>query len=486
MKTCGIVAEYNPFHNGHAYQIRRIREDLKADYIVVVMSGDFVQRGEPAIMEKHDRAEMALLSGADLVIELPYSLAVSTAESFARGSVFLLSSLGVVDYICFGAEDRPDLLFPAANVLSQEPPLYKKLLAQKLSENLSYAAARAEACSSYLQRSEQTSSDIAGQMTTDNKRLQQASYSIAGQMQTDDKRLRQTAQPHCGSLSPFAHGRDQQSSPDHSLSSSPAFAFIKSDDKPGIQDILKKPNNILAVEYLKALSFLKSSMHPYVILREGQDYLESDLPPEGYASANAIRKALRQKDTSDPAFEKSLPHASVKMIKNSLQENAVVFPEDLDGLVTYLLQTGSPGEFHTLSGTNTDSELISRIFRLRNEYRTFEQFAGLVSSRTLPRSHVRRMLLHMLMDPGEAKLSDLSARILGFRQGSEELLTAIGQKSSIPLISKLPDAIRLEEKGRADILLASARSSNVYATLVQQKSGTPFIQEYQKPIRRIP
>lgn len=468
MRTCGIVAEYNPFHNGHAYQIRRIREDLKADYIVVVMSGDFVQRGEPAIIEKHDRAEMALLSGADLVIELPYSWAVSTAESFARGSVYLLSSLGVVDYICFGAEDSPDLLFPAANVLSQEPPFYKKLLAQKLSENLPYAAARAEACSSYLQQTEQTSSGI------------------AGQMQTNDKRLRQTAQTHFDSLSPFAHGRDQQSSADLSLSSSPAFASDVSANKPDIQEILKKPNNILAVEYLKALSFLKSPLHPYVIQREGQGYLENDLPLEGYASAKAIRKALGKKDSSFSSLEKYLPGSAAVILNNARQKNALIFPEDLDGLIAFLLQSKAPKDFSSLSGTNTDRELISRIFRLRNEYRTFEQFAGLIASRSLPRSHVRRLLLHMLMDPGEAELSDLSARILGFRQGSEELLSAIDKKSSIPLVSKLPDAVRLNDKGRASVLRTSVRSSNVYGTLIQQKTGSPFLHEYQKPVRRIP
>ena len=92
----------------------------------------------------------------------------------------------------------------------------------------------------------------------------------------------------------------------------------------------------------------------------------------------------------------------------------------------------------------------------------------------------------MLMDPGEAELTDLSARILGFRRGSEELLSAIDKNSRIPLVSKLPDAVRLDTKGRAGVLLSSVRSSNVYGTLVQQKTGSPFLHEYQKPVRRIP
>ena len=86
MKVCGIIAEYNPFHKGHAYQLKKIREDLRADYIVIAMSGDFVQRGEPALLEKHLRAEMALRCGADLVLELPVRVSTASAEGFADGA----------------------------------------------------------------------------------------------------------------------------------------------------------------------------------------------------------------------------------------------------------------------------------------------------------------------------------------------------------------------------------------------------------------
>ena len=102
MKVTGIIAEYNPFHNGHAYQIQEARKMTGADYIVVVMSGDFTQRGIPAIIDKYSRTEMALKAGADLVIELPLYYASGSAEFFANGAISILDKLGVIDSLLFG------------------------------------------------------------------------------------------------------------------------------------------------------------------------------------------------------------------------------------------------------------------------------------------------------------------------------------------------------------------------------------------------
>ena len=104
MKITGIVAEYNPFHNGHAYQIKKAREVTGCDYCIAVISGDFVQRGEVAVFSKYLRTKMALLCGADLVLEIPSIFAVSSAEDFAAGAVALLDQLGVVTHLCFGSE----------------------------------------------------------------------------------------------------------------------------------------------------------------------------------------------------------------------------------------------------------------------------------------------------------------------------------------------------------------------------------------------
>lgn len=146
MNVTGIIAEYNPFHNGHAYHLKEARRLTNADYLVVVMSGNFVQRGEPAIIHKYARARIALAEGADLVLELPFCYATGSAEFFAGGSIFLLNSLGCVDHLCFGSESS-DLtaLMDAALILKEEPAPYQESLRQFLKAGDSFPLARSKA-----------------------------------------------------------------------------------------------------------------------------------------------------------------------------------------------------------------------------------------------------------------------------------------------------------------------------------------------------
>ena len=146
MKIAAIIAEYNPFHKGHAYQIEKTRRDTGADRIIAVMSPDFVQRGEPAVFDKHVRTRMALTAGADAVLELPVASAVGSAEFFARGGVSLIDRLGCVDLLSFGCE-TPDLevMKYAAEILNEEPAYYKAALHNGLAKGLSFPAARSAA-----------------------------------------------------------------------------------------------------------------------------------------------------------------------------------------------------------------------------------------------------------------------------------------------------------------------------------------------------
>ena len=151
MKIAGIIAEYNPFHNGHAYQIQKVRQETDADYVIVIMSGDFVQRGEPAVADKYLRTHMALQNGADLVLELPVLFACAGAEYFARGGVSILNSLGCVDILCFGTEkDSLSDFYPVVSVLTEEPESYRATLLSCLKNGMGYPAARSAALSDYL------------------------------------------------------------------------------------------------------------------------------------------------------------------------------------------------------------------------------------------------------------------------------------------------------------------------------------------------
>ncbi len=151
MKICAIICEYNPFHNGHRYQLQRAREISGADAIVCFMSGSFVQRGEAAIMDKYTRAKHALLSGADAVIELPAVFATSNAELFAKGGVHLLSSIPDVKCLCFGAENADAAAYHrAAKYLNDEPEDVSKAIKALTGTGMSYAQARAQAFSEYI------------------------------------------------------------------------------------------------------------------------------------------------------------------------------------------------------------------------------------------------------------------------------------------------------------------------------------------------
>ena len=159
MKVAGVIAEYNPFHNGHKYQLEQIRQKTKADYIIVAMSGDFLQRGVPALTDKYTRARMALSAGADLILELPAVWATSSAEYFAAGGVALLGKTGVVDHLCYGCETvDTDLFHAIVSVLSENLSVtpsagsgkFQKYLSSLLKSGASFPAARSQAVAACL------------------------------------------------------------------------------------------------------------------------------------------------------------------------------------------------------------------------------------------------------------------------------------------------------------------------------------------------
>lgn len=150
MKIAGIIAEYNPFHRGHAYHIKRTREMTGCDYVAVCMDGHFTQRGEPACMSKWMRARMAIACGADIVVELPALYAVRTADAFARGGVDILGGMGV-DFLSFGSEiDDMDLIRKLAAIRAHEPEAVSRKIREYLDAGMSHARARGLAVGEYL------------------------------------------------------------------------------------------------------------------------------------------------------------------------------------------------------------------------------------------------------------------------------------------------------------------------------------------------
>lgn len=265
MKVTGIIAEYNPFHNGHKYHIEKAKELTGADYVIVVMSGNFTQRGIPAFTDKYTRTRMALSCGADLVLELPLYYAAGSAEYFATGAVSLLDRLGVVDSLCFGSEcGNIDALMHVASVLYNEPDSYKKLLQDALKSGQNYPAARHNALLQYLS------------------------------MQPSERDAVNGNAIDCDTV---------------------ACAAIT--DVTDYEQILSSPNNILGIEYCKALLKLNSSITPYTIRREGGGYNDDTLSAVN-SSALAIRTALSSKDNLPTARSLSADRSDASSWQASL------------------------------------------------------------------------------------------------------------------------------------------------------------------------
>ena len=413
MKTVGLITEYNPFHNGHAYHIEKAKMLTGADRVIVVMSGDFVQRGAPAVMPKHLRAESALLSGASLIIELPVCFATGSAEYFAQGSISLLNQLGCIDSICFGSECGDlHLLKEIAQILADEPIEYQTALKQALKEGASFPAARQEALNIYSDK-----------------------YS----------------------------------------------------------EILASPNNILGIEYLKALAKIHSKMEPFTIKRIGAGYHDMDIDGQ-FSSATAIRSDIYQLADVNSSSESlplthiqtQVPSSCHELMKKNYQTRYPVKSDDFSLLLkAKLLSETADSLSHYL---DMSPELANRILRLRNDYLSFEQFCDLLKTKELTRSRISRSFIHVLLGITNDWLTAMKApapyaRILGFRKDHADLLGILKQTSDIPLITSPARAVLADTAYQ--MLELDIYASDLYESVITDLYGTPFHNELTKQIIKI-
>ncbi|MBQ9065759.1 MAG: nucleotidyltransferase family protein [Blautia sp.] len=423
MKVCGVIAEYNPFHNGHAYQLEYIRNSLGTDFIVVCMSGHFVQRGVPAVIDKYERTAMALENGADLVLELPAANACGSAEYFASGGVSVLDSLGVVDMLCFGCEDRDftsDIFMKCAEIFDRETPEYSMALKDGLSRGMTFPEARLSAAEKIL---------------------------------FGTGRAGNCALPDAPSITPEQ-----------------------------LESLLSSPNNLLGIEYCLALLRRNSRITPCPVKRTGSEHASQNLSPDGFSSASAIRRALKGPELQEDArslLSRSMPEHCCSRISSALHDNLLVFPEDFDSVLFYqLLKESEPDIFEYL---DVSPDLGRRILSMRNRYRGFEDFAQLIKPRNYTLTRVQRSLLHILLSIKTASHDPGYARILGLRKSASQLLSEIKKKSRIPLVSRSSGFSVLSGKPLRDYLVTCA-ASDQYEAAVSLKSGRPFVSEYQKKI----
>jgi predicted nucleotidyltransferase len=356
MAVAGIIGEYNPFHNGHCYQISATRAALGRDTrIVCVLSGTFVQRGDVAVFDKFARAEMAICGGADLVLELPVPWSLASAESFARGAVGILGQIGVVTHLSFGSEaGELSGLEQIAHHLSQVA--FEQRLRAREELGISYAAAREKLLAAEL-----------------------------------------------GELS----------------------------------ELVRRPNNILAIEYLKAIRNQSLDLIPLTIPRQGAEHDGTEGTAE-YKSASQLRMMLKE----GSSLQNSVPVATGKIIERekALGRGPLAMEMLEQGLLARLRML-PPEIFEKLPGATEG--LGNRLYKAIHSSASYEEILMKTKSKRYALSRIRRLVLCGAL--GIEKEADTAtppyARVLAFNRDGQLLLRAMKEKSTIPILTK-PAAVR--------------------------------------------
>lgn len=397
MKVVGLITEYNPFHNGHKLHLQEAKKLTQSDKVIVIMSGNFVQRGAPALIDKYQRTRFALEQGADVVIELPTCYATASAEGFALGAVSLLNQLNVVDCLCFGSESG-DIkeLNVAASLLINESKEFKEQLTFHLRNGLTYPAARHK-----------------------------------------------------------------------------AFVSCYPDNTTNQGSLLASPNNILGIEYIKAIHQLNSPIIPYTITRQIAGYHDIELHST-ITSATAIRKSIE--DTANPLSQiaKHVPKAVYSILEQEYQHSFPLFEDDLSNLLHYRLLFESYESL--LSYLDINDSLARRILKYKSQLLSFSSMALTLKTKDITLSRINRGLLHILLNIKKDSYERFQhenytqyARLLGFRKESRSFIRQMQDTSAIPIITKLANYKKnLTETGilmlKQDILAA-----DLYQIMIQKK-----------------
>ena len=415
MKAVGLVTEYNPFHNGHLYHLNKAMELTGADISVAVMSGDFVQRGEPAVLDKYTRTSMALNSGVNLVVELPVNYAVSSAESFATGALKVLDHIKA-DSIAFGSESGDiEGLSELAHILCDNEDMLYKEISKYTANGISYAAARQKTVEKL------TDKDTA--------------------------------------------------------------------------EMLTSSNNILAVEYLKAIIKNKYAIKPYTIKRQGDSYNDTDIRSE-YASATALRENLKAGNISE--------YIPVKAGLILSSNTNYIYPDDItDVLFTRLLDILFASNYdknvfieNVMQYPDVSKEIAGRLYKSvmdmitrtvpqgaeskDNGVFSFGSLCEHIKTKEVPLSRIKRALVRITLGLDKKHMEKYAnepyIRVLGFDKKGQEYLSYIRKTVEVPLITKTADY--------KEMLLDDIHAANIYNMIVAGKYGVKELGDFVRgPVR---
>lgn len=391
IEICGIICEYNPLHNGHAFQLAQAREKSGAQYIICVMSGSFVQRGEPAIIDKFTRTKAALSCGADLVLELPAFYSLQAAHFFARGAVATLNSLNICTHLAFGSE----------------------------------------------------SGDI--------EELKKAAL-----MQEDTQQL--------------------QLSLKKGISHPSALTLALTDEK---LSVLTNPNNLLGIEYIKALNELNSAMLPITTKRQGAGHDSTAKSQENWSASN-IRKSLKENSIAEAL--KQMPLSMANEMGSVLQKNKLILEDNnFFRILLYRLRLMNPQELALIAGVSEGLEY--KILKAAESAASLEELILLIKSKRYTYARIKRILCCALLGITQtlcekANTTAPYARVLGVRRDAMELLSLINKESKIPVMTSPAKFFKQATGFEPECLQIDRLCTDIYALLgnAVQPSAADFTQ----------
>ncbi len=387
-QVLGIIGEYNPFHNGHLYHIAKSKEETGANYVICVISGNFVQRGNTSIINKWAKAKMALANGADLVIELPTIYSISSAENFAEGAIKILNSLKIVDTLSFGMETKDiSILNNIANVLYAEPKEYVTILAHELQKGNSFPKARENALMMYL------------------------------------------------------------------------------NDIKKYANVLSGSNNILGIEYLKALKKTKSDIMPVGIKREKVLYNDEYMVDE-FASATAIRKMLMTRQFDD--IRKTMPRSSYQILGQELKDGHYVIDlSKFEKEIMYALRKMTIEQIKNLPDVTEGLEVS--IKNAAESCNRLDDLINIIKSKRFTQTRIQRILLYALLGIDKKKMDVARkispyVRVLGLNNKGKQLLSEIVRNNPkiniITSVKKYMDNVG--NKNLKEMLQTDIFATNIY------------------------
>ncbi len=415
MKVLGIITEYNPFHNGHKHHIEEAKKITGADYVIAVMSGDFVQRGAPAIMSKYDRSLMALDNGVDLVFELPVCYSTGSAQYFALGAVSLLNSLGIVDYLCFGSESGEiKILEEAANLFYYPNESLQNILYSYIREGFSYPAARSKAAHHILNNDSKSTNNY-------------------------------------------------------------------------ILKVISEPNNILGIEYIKALKQIDSSITPITIKRHVANYHDEE-PGSLISSATSIRRVLERTSEVDLSSTKnSVP----KSVHDYFTDNSLItYPitiEDFSAIIKYKLLYENSSELS--SYLDLSSDIADRIRNIDIQDLGIRELSQIIKTKNITLTRVNRALIHVLLNIRKEMFQEYIEkdivyylRVLGMKKEASHLIRKIKSYGRLPVITKVSRANKQLDALGMQMLNQDILATHLYNQVIYDKWGTNLANEYKHGI----